>query len=470
MDLREQILRHRKDRRLIVGGLVALFVVVAFIYFLTQRGEGLPQPLIANRLLLFLLWYVNIILILTILFVVVRHVFRILVDRRNKILGSRFQTKLVLTAIGLSFIPVLILFPFATRLLLDSFDQWFSLPIEDVVRQGKETAESLSKQIEQTNLRDARRVLGEVQRFDLEDLEQRPKLQRRSQELFEENQFDYLAVYDGTEQIHANANPRTFSRDPKVRGLNRFLEETIARGSSVQVENTLDIEGQLILAAAAGARPVAERDEMLASGEALVGPVQPKYTVVVVGTVLPPDVTEKSANLIRAYQRYLQQVVLREEVRTSYLLILLMVSLLVVLAFTSIGLRLTRRVMAPIQALAQGTRRISSGDLDHRIDVAVDDELGVLVDAFNSMTEELQRNKELVDRGNRELVEANERLATVLENVAAGVLSIDAKGHIRTCNSAALGILHQREADVLGKYVKRYLERMLPGAHGSATD
>jgi PAS domain-containing protein len=39
----------------------------------------------------------------------------------------------------------------------------------------------------------------------------------------------------------------------------------------------------------------------------------------------------------------------------------------------------------------------------------------------------------------------------VLENVAAGVVSIDAAGRIFTCNGAALQMLGQREDEVLGK-------------------
>jgi two-component system nitrogen regulation sensor histidine kinase NtrY len=112
----------------------------------------------------------------------------------------------------------------------------------------------------------------------------------------------------------------------------------------------------------------------------------------------------------------------------------------------------------PTQALAEGTRRISGGDLSHRVEVVADDELGVLVDSFNRMTEELGSNKELLERSNRELTTSNQRLAderaliaAVLENVAAGVVSIDSQGHIFTCNGAALDMLRQREEDVVGR-------------------
>ena len=453
MDIREQLLRHRKDTRFIGTGMVLLLGVCGVFYYLLLRGKGLPAEMAADKLLLFVLWYVNIILILTILFVLFRSLFRLLIERHNRILGSKFKTKLVVTSIALSLIPVLILFPFATRLLLDSFDQWFLLPVEDVVSQAADTALALSTQVEDYNLRDARRVLRETTDIDLEDLRKRPELHRRLQELREELQLHYLAIYDGTEPIHGTADPLSgFQRAPTFRGLTRFLNEAIEKGEAIHVEDSLDIDGRLILAAVAMRRDVEETETTDgAVGETVDDPlVTPAYTVVVAGKVLPPDIAEKSESLLLAYQNYLQLTVGKDDLRAAYLLNLLMVTLLVVLAFSSIGLRLARRMTEPIQALAEGTRRISTGDLDYRVRVAVDDELGVLVDAFNQMTEELQRNKELVDRSTRELRDANKRLAAVLHNVAAGVISISSEGRIQTCNGAALEILSQRADEVVG--------------------
>ena len=457
MDLREQLLRHRKDFRFIFGGLTLLLVVCGFFFYLLQRGKGLPEQLAANKLLLFVLWYINLILILTILLVLVRSLFRLLLERHNRILGSKFKTKLVLTAIGLSLIPVLILFPFSIQLLLQSFDQWFSLPIEEIVEQAADTANAMLDHMENANKRDARRVLAEIEDLDLDDLGQRPTLQRRLQELHEATDLDYLAVFDGTELIHGTADPTAFNKAVSIEGQSRFLEEALEKGEATRRDSSLGVEAQLILAACAAApeeietQPEDVEAQTEDAEQGLEG--DDSRMVVVAGTVLPPEVAERATGLVRANQSYLQMSVEKGEVRAVYVLNLLMVTLLVILAFSSIGLRLARRLTAPIQALADGTRRISSGDLDHRVEVAVDDEVGVLVDAFNRMTQELKRNKELVDLSNRELMDANKRLAAVLQNVAAGVVSIDAEGKVVTCNGAALAILSQREQDVVGQSI-----------------
>jgi two-component system nitrogen regulation sensor histidine kinase NtrY len=449
VDLREKLHQHRKDNRLIFGGLAAVFVVFALIYFFLKRGQGLPIQLATNNILLFVLWYINIVLILAILFILVRSFFKLLLERKNRILGSKFKTKLVFTAIALSLIPVLILFPFATQLIVSSFDTWFKLPIDDVLSQTDEIVVYLADEIENNSQRAACLALDRLIGFELSDLGQQPALQNEMRRLRAELDTDYLAVFDGLEQIHGTANlERGFSRVPDLRGQTRLLEEALARGRGVQRVDSPDGQGgPLVLAACAGARPQA-----LVSGEEPAGePLRPSQTVVVTGRLIPRNLAANSDSLRLAYQQYKQFAVSREQIQNAYLQNLLMVTLLVILAFSSIGLRLARRITQPIQALVDGTRRIRAGDLDHQVEVEVDDELGVLVGAFNSMTGQLKSNKELVESANRELSAAHRRLATVLQNVAAGVIAIDASGEILTCNGAALAILSQHENEVVGR-------------------
>ena len=98
------------------------------LFYLIQRGRDLPSALVTNRVLLFVLWYVNVLLILVILFVLLRNIVKLLVERRHRVLGSTFKFKLVATYVGLSLIPVLLLFAIATELLQGSMDRWFNTP------------------------------------------------------------------------------------------------------------------------------------------------------------------------------------------------------------------------------------------------------------------------------------------------------------------------------------------------------
>jgi len=447
MPLRDKLLRHRKDNRLIVGALVALLLLFTTLFYFVQRGRDLPPELVTNRVLLFVLWYANVILILTVLFVLLRNVFKLVIERRARVLGSTFKFKLVATYIGLSLIPVLLLFGIAAELLQGSFDRWFNTPLAPVLARGNAVAQGLYDQIEKTDLRDARRVLREIQGFDLRRAQDRPRLTRHLQDLLSELGLDVLEVYEGTEFVFAVINPESGMGSLPDPGRD-LLEQAAAAGNAATVDTPPGIPGRLMLAAVAAARPAAAKRNAESRP-----PV-----IVVAGSRIDARLADQRDTLVRDYQTYRQLEAQKDDLRASHLLIFLMVTLLILLGSSWAGLYLARRVTVPIQALAEGTRRISGGDLGHRVDVEADDELGVLVRSFNGMTEELASNKAELERGNRELVSTNQRLAgerallaAVLENVAAGVVSVDGDGRIFLCNGAALEMLRQAEDAVLGR-------------------
>jgi len=460
MDLREQLRRHRKNNRLIVIGLVVLLVVFTAGFYLLQRSRDLPPLLATNKVLLFILWYINIVLIVTILFVLARNTFKILVERHHRILGSQFKTKLVLTYFGLSLIPVLLLFLISTQLLRGAIDRWFSTPLEEVLPLASHVAQELPRTLERFNLADARRVLAEIEGIDPRDLATRPALQRRLRELREELGLDYLAVYEGTEFVHAVLASEAPIADLPEPG-RAFLREAMALGEA-RGQPPAEVNENLILGAVSARGPeagVRPGETGVGAGEADAAAV-PMPLVVVVGRLLPPEVAAEARRLIETAQSHRQLAVQQDDFRASYLLIFLMMTLLILLASSWVGLYLARRITVPIQALAEGTERIMGGELDHRVEVAADDELGVLVDSFNRMTGELDANRRQLERSYADLATTNEHLAeeraliaAVLENVAAGVISVDGQGRIFTCNGAALAMLRQREEEVLGRPV-----------------
>jgi two-component system nitrogen regulation sensor histidine kinase NtrY len=90
--------------------------------------------------------------------------------------------------------------------------------------------------------------------------------------------------------------------------------------------------------------------------------------------------------------------------------------------------------------------------------VEADDDIGILVDSFNRMTEDLRRGEsELTEanlglqRTNVELEQRRAYMERVLESLAAGILSLDAAGVVNTMNPAARRILGLEPAAVLGR-------------------
>ena len=118
---------------------------------------------------------------------------------------------------------------------------------------------------------------------------------------------------------------------------------------------------------------------------------------------------------------------------------------------------MARGITIPIQQLAEGTRRIAEGDLNFKIGVRATDEIALLVNSFNTMTEELngsrvniQQANETLKKTNIELDRRRNYIETILENIGAGVISIDKKGRITTFNKAAESILHLHNENIFG--------------------
>ena len=133
---------------------------------------------------------------------------------------------------------------------------------------------------------------------------------------------------------------------------------------------------------------------------------------------------------------------------------------------------MARGITVPIQQLAEGTRRIAEGDLTFRIGVRATDEIALLVDSFNTMTKELNESRINIQQVNQNLKQTNIELdrrrnyiETILDNIGAGVISIDKKAKITTINKAFKALrayvynvskakLHKCEMIVLDKYMK----------------
>ena len=131
--------------------------------------------------------------------------------------------------------------------------------------------------------------------------------------------------------------------------------------------------------------------------------------------------------------------------KRQMLLILFFFTVLVLSAAMWVALFLAKQVTVPIQALAEGTREITAGNFGYQVPEQVQDELGMLVRSFNSMTAQLHDSRSQIDEFTRNLQQAVQELErrrqlmeTVLENIPAGVIYLDTNGLILRTNAAIL--------------------------------
>jgi two-component system nitrogen regulation sensor histidine kinase NtrY len=188
--------------------------------------------------------------------------------------------------------------------------------------------------------------------------------------------------------------------------------------------------------------------------------------VVAVTSVIPPGLSENMAAILRGFDQYQQMKMVKKPIQVSHLITLSIVALLIIFCATWFGFYLAKTMTVPIQELAEGTHRVAEGDLDFTLEVASDDEMGTLVNAFNKMTRDLRVGKEQLELSTEELrirnIEIEQRriyMETVLQNVSAGVVSLDAHGSFTTVNKSAEKLLNIQGEALLNQ---RYEEVLKP--------
>jgi two-component system nitrogen regulation sensor histidine kinase NtrY len=187
--------------------------------------------------------------------------------------------------------------------------------------------------------------------------------------------------------------------------------------------------------------------------------------LLVVGQLLPKGLLADMAEISRGFQNYQQMKMLKKPIKISHLIMLSLVTLLILFCASWFGFYLAKGITGPIQELADGARRIADGDLEVHVEQDSDDEIGTLVNSFNRMTLDLQVSKAALEKSNLELKLSSEEIERrrrymeiVLRNVAAGVVSVDAEGHIRTINKSAESIFGVKSGDVLRSHYSEILQ------------
>lgn len=417
--------RKKRRNRLISLGILVSLIVLTAIQVLIQQLR-FPTP-IAGNILIFALFNVNLILLIVLVFLVSRSLFKIYIERRNKVIGSRFRTRLIAAFVGLSLLPAVVLFLVASNFITISVESWFNLRVENSIRNSMEIAKAYYRVTEGKTLSQARDIGKRMESEGLLEPKNFAKLRKLVRDRQDEDQLALLVVYD------RNGRQLALSNEPKFRfSTSKWAKQGLKGEESSQ------------------SHQVGEKG-LIQTVVPIHSPKDPKEVVgaVVSIQVLPVGVSQKVNEITTAFKEYNQLKMLKDPIKSLYLMVFLMITLLVIFAAIWAAIHMARRITVPIQLLAEGTREVAAGNLGYQVEVSADDEIGLLVDSFNQMTQDLFRSKVDLETAYQDLrrtnVELDQRriyMETVLENVTAGVLSLDGKGNINTINKAAISMLN----------------------------
>ena len=178
--------------------------------------------------------------------------------------------------------------------------------------------------------------------------------------------------------------------------------------------------------------------------------------VVVASDYLSGDLAERARRMSKAYEDYTQLRVLKQPLAGVYVSFFVMVTLLILVGSTWMGLYLAKRITRPVQMLSEAAREIGAGHYDHRIEHEGSDEFGSMVEAFNAMAAEVAQSRRRLERAGIDLERKHDEgegrrryIEAILERIATGVVSIDRGGRIGTINPSAMRLLELTD-DVIG--------------------
>jgi two-component system nitrogen regulation sensor histidine kinase NtrY len=417
-----------KRNIILIAGTFLFMLLLTFLEIYLQ-GVTISSRFITNNIIVFVVINIHIILLMVLVLLVLRNLTKLYIENRQRILGARFKTKLIVSFILLSSIPLLILFVGSLSLVNKSIHDWFDYRIEEVLLRSTEIADSYYQALGTTNLHFARRLAQGIETGRLlkpgapERLmdwlgAREEEYNLHSATVFDENLGVFVGVARSGEMGDALPPPQPALLRKALQG--EEATAVVRSGSQEYLRCFVPIAA---------------------------GPRQARG-VLVVSTRLPVNLGDGVKKISSTFENYRQFKILKNPIRFNYQIALAMITLLWIFMIIWFAFYLARFITVPIQHLAEATRRVSSGDLDYRITFKANDELGMLIDSFNNMTGDLQSNKAMLDtayqrleRSNRELEGRKRYIETVLDNIATGVVSFDRTGRVTTVNKAARAML-----------------------------
>lgn len=365
---------------------------------------------------------------------------RLVIQFRNRTLGSRLTLHFIGTFVILAVVPLAMVYYFSVQFLNRSIDSWFGVQIEqaldDALLLGRSTLEATKLDVIQQARKTARLIETTTSSFQLYNLLDR---------LREAGEFEEMSLHSASGRILASSSKMAISLVPdapdkqvlgKVRRDRIFAEFEPTQDSGLILRVAIPVPG--------------------------LGVSTPARVLQVLHR-LPLRYSRLGESVESASTEYEKLKYLRGPLTVSFVLMLTLITVMTLLIALWASIVLVQRLVAPLRDLAEGTQAVARGDYNKQLPVHSGDELGVLVDSFNRMTREIGNTQQVALESQQSAEAEHAYLNTVLTHLSAGVLSFDGQQHLRTYNAAAQRILEANLENFIGTGINP-LRNALPGA------
>jgi len=401
-----------------VGVTILLAIGLGLLVLLTQATSNralydrnydrlyMVNTIVAALLLLGLLWGLT----------------RLVIRLRQGQFGSRLLVKLAAIFALVGLVPGVLIYVVSYQFVSRSIESWFDVKVEGALvaglNLGRVTLDTLSSDLAKQS-RVAAQQLVDVQEVSAALTLDRVRTQMDASE---------AVLWSADGRLIATAGPRFAIRPERP---------TAAQFKQVRDKLSLEIvEG---LDEAVGAPTGRIKVLTLVPQNSLILREDP--WVLQISQELPATLVANALDVQLANREYQERALARDGLRKMYIGTLTLSLIMAVLAAVLLAVLLGNQLARPLLLLAHGMRQVAAGDLSPKYTLQGNDELGGLTRSFAEMTQQLSDARSAVERSLMQLGAARENLQTILDNLTAGVIVLNASGAIQSSNPGATRIL-----------------------------
>ena len=416
-------LRNSRALRWSVGaGLAAMVAIGLVLLFLLTQATTNRDMYERNYARLFAL---NVVVASLLLVVIAWIAFRLLKRLRQGKFGSRLLVKLAAIFALAGFAPGVLIYVVSYQFVSRSIESWFDVKVEGALdaglNLGRVTLETLSNELA------AKARASALQLADTRDVSAALPLERAREQLGASD----LMLWSASGQLIAAAGQTRYQLNPERPSQQQFRNARVQR-SVTWIEGLDDA-----VPGVAGNARIKALVPVSSTSLGLLG--EPRFLLV--AQTLPPTLVANALAVTEANREYQERALAREGLRRMYIGTLTLSLFLAVFGAVLLAVLLGNQIARPLLLLADGVSQVAAGDLTPKASLQGRDELDGLTRSFADMTQQLADARQAVQASMEQVNAARANLQTILDNLTAGVMVLDAQGLIQSSNPSATRIL-----------------------------
>ena len=396
------------------------------------------------------LFIVNVVVAAVLALVILWGIVRLISRLRRRKFGSRLLIKLAAIFALVGVLPGLLIYVVSYQFVSRSIESWFDVKVEGALESGLNLA--------RTSLETQGREFGNQLRSASAQLTQTPDalvalpLERIRNQLGATD----VTLWSSSGRLIGSSGKSRFELNPD-RPSAQQLRALRSQSMITQLEGLDEV--------ASGSPNVSARIKAVTLVTSPSVGLLDEQRVLQAILPLPTALVANAIAVQEANREYQERALGRQGMQRMYIGTLTLSLFLAVFGAVLLAVLLGKQLATPLLMLADGVRQVAAGDLTPKLTLKGRDELVGLTRSFADMTQQLADARSAVQRSMNDVNAARAHLQTILDNLTAGVIVMDADGVIESSNPGATRVLRAPLAAFEGRPLAA-----LPGLEGFAAD